>query len=583
MKKSLSLNAAMSAFKTLMNIIFPLITFPYASNVLQVENLGKVNFASSVCGYFLLFAGLGISSYAVREGSRYVSDREKLSAFASEMFSINMISTALTYAALAATMLFWTKLHAYTDLMLVLSLQIFFTTIGTEWVFTIFEEYTYITIRGLLFQVLSIFMLFAFVKTRDDYCIYAGITVFAAVGANVLNFFRARRYCTIRLTRRIDWKKHLKPILIIFASTLATTLYVSSDTTILGILGTDYNVGIYSVAGKIYGIVKNLLSAVLVVSIPRLSHYAGVGDKANFNKLFNNIFNALIVVVAPAVVGLFALSREVVLFISGESYLDAVMPLQILSLALIVCLFGWLYNSCALLPCGREKELFWITLVSGLLNVGLNILLIPRFRENAAAFTTLLAELCSMILCIRCSKGLVAVSADRRTVGSVLCGCAGIVLVCTGVKALALPNLVSILAAVLGSVAAYAVILLGFGLGVVCSAALAVAAEICPAAEVLIAPGLNGQDPLRGQTLPAAGPFQKKRRFLVRSGKITTFLCFCNKCLLINYPSPVLAIHTLFVYNKDVRGSSQCAAPDEEQNSIPNEKNLRGVCYHGFR
>ena len=111
MKKSLSLNAAMSAFKTLMNIIFPLITFPYASNVLQVENLGKVNFASSVCGYFLLFAGLGISSYAVREGSRYVNDREKLSAFASEMFSINMISTALTYAALAVTMLFWTKLH----------------------------------------------------------------------------------------------------------------------------------------------------------------------------------------------------------------------------------------------------------------------------------------------------------------------------------------------------------------------------------------------------------------------------------------------------------------------------------------
>ena len=106
MKKSLSLNAAMSAFKTLMNIIFPLITFPYASNVLQVENLGKVNFASSVCGYFLLFAGLGISSYAVREGSRYVNDREKLSAFASEMFSINMITTALTYAALAVTMHF---------------------------------------------------------------------------------------------------------------------------------------------------------------------------------------------------------------------------------------------------------------------------------------------------------------------------------------------------------------------------------------------------------------------------------------------------------------------------------------------
>ena len=158
----------MSAFKTLMNIIFPLITFPYASNVLQVENLGKVNFASSVCGYFLLFAGLGISSYAVREGSRYVNDREKLSAFASEMFSINMISTALTYAALAVTMLFWTKLHAYTDLMLVLSLQIFFTTIGTEWVFTIFEEYSLYHHPGSAVSgAVQFSCCFAFVKTRE--------------------------------------------------------------------------------------------------------------------------------------------------------------------------------------------------------------------------------------------------------------------------------------------------------------------------------------------------------------------------------------------------------------------------------
>lgn len=332
--------------------------------------------------------------------------------------------------------------------------------------------------------------------------------------------------------------------------------------------------GIYSVAGKIYGIVKNLLSAVLVVSIPRLSHYAGVGDKVNFNKLFNNIFNALIVVVAPAVVGLFALSREVVLFISGESYLDAVMPLQILSLALIVCLFGWLYNSCALLPCGREKELFWITLVSGLLNVGLNILLIPRFRENAAAFTTLLAELCSMMLCIRCSRGLVTVSADRRTVGSVLCGCAGIVLVCTGVKALALPNLICILVAVLGSVAAYAVILLGMKIRW-CWNIWKSEAEV---PENI----LNGQDPLRGQTLSAAGLFQKNGVFwcVPANHHISLLLqqMFVNK---LSIPRPCNT-HA-FVYNKDVRGSSQCAAPDEEQNSIPNEKNLRGVCYHGFR
>ena len=153
MKKSLTINAVMSGLKTILQILFPLITFPYISNVLQVENLGKVNFANSVCGYFLLFAGLGISSYAVREGSKYVNDREKLSAFSSEMFSINMVSTGLSYLALAVAIFCSAKLRGYTELLLIMSLQILFTTIGTEWIFTIFEEYTYITVRGIVFQI----------------------------------------------------------------------------------------------------------------------------------------------------------------------------------------------------------------------------------------------------------------------------------------------------------------------------------------------------------------------------------------------------------------------------------------------
>ena len=461
MKKSLTINALMSGIKTVLQIIFPLITFPYISNVLQVDNLGKVNFANSVCGYFLLFAGLGISSYAVREGSRYVNDREKLSAFASEMFTINMISTALTYAALVVTMIFWTKLHAYTDLMLVLSLQIFFTTVGTEWVFTIFEEYTYITVRGIIFQIASILMMFVFVKTQDDYCAYAGITVFAAAGTNILNFFRARRYCTIRLTTKIDWKKHLKPILLIFASSFAITIYVNSDVTILGVLASDYHVGIYTVATKIYTMVKSVLASILLVSVPRLSRYAGTQDRVNFERLFNKVFEAMILTVLPVVVGLFALSREVILFISSESYLDAVMSLRILSVALIVSLFGWLYNTCVLVPWKREGQFLIATLVSAALNVALNILLIPQFKENAAAFTTLLAELCSMVLCIYYSKGLVKVEFEGQTVASVACGCVGIVAVCTAVKALTLPNIVCILAAVLGSVVVYGVIMIG--------------------------------------------------------------------------------------------------------------------------
>ena len=77
-KKSLAKNAMLNSLKTILAMIFPLITFPYASRVLQVENMGKVNYASSIISYFVLLAGLGIKTYAIREGARIRDNKEKL-------------------------------------------------------------------------------------------------------------------------------------------------------------------------------------------------------------------------------------------------------------------------------------------------------------------------------------------------------------------------------------------------------------------------------------------------------------------------------------------------------------------------
>ena len=80
-----------------MGIIFPLITFPYVSRILGVDNLGKYNFSNSIISYFILIAGLGISTYAVREGARLRDKQKAFHDFANEMFTINVISTIVAY------------------------------------------------------------------------------------------------------------------------------------------------------------------------------------------------------------------------------------------------------------------------------------------------------------------------------------------------------------------------------------------------------------------------------------------------------------------------------------------------------
>ena len=82
--KSLGRNIILNGFRNILNLLFPLVTFPYISRVLGVEEIGKYNFAQSAISYFLLIAGLGISSYAVREGAKYRNRKETFNIFASE-------------------------------------------------------------------------------------------------------------------------------------------------------------------------------------------------------------------------------------------------------------------------------------------------------------------------------------------------------------------------------------------------------------------------------------------------------------------------------------------------------------------
>lgn len=70
-KKSIALNAILNGFRSILNVIFPLITFPYVSRVLSVESIGKYNFSSTYVSYFILIAELGVGTYAVREGAKY--------------------------------------------------------------------------------------------------------------------------------------------------------------------------------------------------------------------------------------------------------------------------------------------------------------------------------------------------------------------------------------------------------------------------------------------------------------------------------------------------------------------------------
>ena len=433
-KKSLTVNAFLNSIRSVLGVVFPLITFPYVSRVLSVEGIGKYNFSYSVTYYFLLIAGLGISTYAIREGAKYRDNKKKLQHCANEMLTINAWSTLLAYLLLFTCLLIFVKLHSYLACILIYSLQIGFTFIGVEWLFTIYEDFLYITIRSIFFQIISLILLFVFVRNSNDYLKYAAITVFSSVGSNYLNFIRARKLLHIRLVWKFNWRIHIIPILILFASNIANFIYVNSDITILGLMKSNYIVGIYTISSRIYTIVKTVIAAGLSVTVPRLALLYGKRRMREYQLTLSNLVNSLLLLTLPAMTGLIMLSREVILIISGPHFIRSTISLRILTLAYLFSVMEWTLNDCVLIPSKQEKKVLISMTLSAVLNIILNVTLIPYLDENAAAISTLLAELCMFVMNYYFSKEVVSRIFVSKTffinfIESII-GCIGIVIVC---------------------------------------------------------------------------------------------------------------------------------------------------------
>ena len=426
---SLKLNMILNAIKGMLSVIFPLISFPYVSKVLGVDNIGRYNFAQSVINYFVLIAGLGINSYAIREGAKLRHKIAEFSAFANKMFSLNIVSAVIAYVLLGIALLSIPKFQDYKALLLILSIQIALKPIGIEWLYSVFEDYFYITVRSIIFHIVSITLLFLFIHNSDDVNIYAMITVFSAVGSNVLNFIHAKKYCKIRIGKMTNLYPHLKPIFVLFAMQISTTIYISSDTTILGFLCEDSTVGVYSVSTKVYSIVKVILSSIVVVSIPRLSSFLGKGDRAAFYNVSKEIYGMLLSIVIPAMIGIIMLREQVVLIVSDSSYLRAVSSLSFLAVALIFCLGAYFWGQCILVPLGQENFVFKVTAFSAIVNIVLNLLFLPVWEEKAAAVTTLIAEAIAFILQWKRGRKEVAFKGILFLVFKIFCGCTGIVFI----------------------------------------------------------------------------------------------------------------------------------------------------------
>jgi len=379
------------------NKVLIFILFIYVARILGAAEYGKFNFAISVMYLFSILPGFVSPEIVTRELSQDKEKEKEYSDFLSLKILLGLGGTFL----LVISSFFLTPDPIVRKAIWILALyNLFGVPIDIfHAFFRARQQMQYESAARILDAVLSVvfvfFVIFNFPSLVNLSYAYLAEAFFLLLAVILFFHFKIHRL-TLSFDKKI-WRKMFSLSWPMALVGLVTTTYNQIDSVIMGYLGQMSANGWYNAAVKISKL--TLMPMVLLSQsfFPVLSKL--YKEKENFQRVWDFETKTMVVFALPLVLGGVVLAPQIIDFFYGQVYAPSALAFQILILMVGVV---FLYDTSrqALIAAHQQKKLFWAVLVGAVINVLLNLILIPKFSLYGAAWSSLAANIVILFLLI---------------------------------------------------------------------------------------------------------------------------------------------------------------------------------------
>ncbi|MBE6063505.1 MAG: flippase [Clostridium butyricum] len=399
MSKSISKNAIFKAVLNMFNIILPIIVMPLLTRSLGKDLYGYYGYGDSLTGYFLIFAGFGISQYGLREISKVRDYKEKLESTFTSLFLITTITNVLASASYMLYVWICYKDEPFYYTCLILGFNIVSNTVYVEWVNEALENYNFIAIKTMIVRIIYSALILLFVRSKESYMFYLVLVVGFNFLNNIISFVYIKGKIKFNFSN-LHLLSHIKPMIYVVILSNTGMLYTQLDKIMLkDTAGGTVSVGYYYAAQRIMTIIYIFLMTIIQVTMPRLSNYLGNDSKDKYISLLTKVIRIYFMLLFPAAIGLLCLSREVI-SVFGSEFMPAVPVLIVFSIYMIsLGIEGIIANQIIYLH-RMEKYDAVLVLAGGIINLILNVVLskMNKLDMVTAIVTTLIANVIIIFL-----------------------------------------------------------------------------------------------------------------------------------------------------------------------------------------
>jgi O-antigen/teichoic acid export membrane protein len=377
------------------NYIVPLALLPYLTRVLGSENFGKIAFAQAFVTYFILLTDFGFNLSATQEVVRVNGNKPELSkVFWSTTYS-KLILGGFSLVLFSILLLTVPKFRELATLFLLAFTGVISTILLPVWFFQGIEKMAYITWFNAVPKILVLVLTFLLVKMQADFQLALLIQVTATLLSSVISavFIYKLKLIDYYQPKLSDLRNTVKESWEIFASGVATNIYTTTNTVVLGLISTHSAVGIFAASEKIIRSIIPLFASVSQVTFPRINNYYKISPQRALR--FGNKVLAYSFFTTFAIgIGLLIFAPQIVRLLFGlPQYQETITIMRISSFVPLFAICNGILAVNLLVTFGLKRKLLLILPVGGLFSLLSVFPAVILFQANGVAIVALSTEI----------------------------------------------------------------------------------------------------------------------------------------------------------------------------------------------
>lgn len=384
---SVAKNTTILTAASIIQRILAFVYFTIIARGIGVENIGKYSFALSFVMIFSIFVDLGLTSTMVRESAR---DKEKIKKYLNTIFSVKILFSLVAFGLIYIVINILNYPELTRNFVYLAALSIILDSFHLTFygVFRGLRNLKYEAI-GLIFGQ-CVILLIGLVVVFFNLSLY--FLFVALISGSVFNTLYA--FSLIKIKEGFFPVPRFHKETFLYLAKIATSfalagifvkIYSYIDTVLLSYLKGDLFVGWYSIPIKLTLAFQFVPMALVASLYPTLSYYFK-NSHENLLKTFESSLRYLLVLAIPLAFGIGFLSDKIILSLYGKEFEPSIIPLQILVVGLVFAFLSFPVGS-LLNACNRQITQTIILGLTMLLNIILNLFLIPRFDVIGASIT----------------------------------------------------------------------------------------------------------------------------------------------------------------------------------------------------